>query len=90
VADFTDASRLFEQPAARQTGHVAPDGTLQNTRSDFRFDEPRARSRSVASTWATHASTRTSKPTDRWRFVVDDLATVDPWKPEWSSARRAR
>jgi pyridoxamine 5'-phosphate oxidase family protein len=88
VADFTDAQVTYLN--SQRLGRLAtrrPDGTLQNNPVGFRFDEPTGTFEIGGFNMGNSRKYKNVEANGQVAFVVDDLETVDPWKPRMVEVR---
>jgi pyridoxamine 5'-phosphate oxidase family protein len=88
MADFSDAQINYLR--SQRLGRLAtlrPDGTLQNNPVGFAFDEGNGTIEIGGSNMGGSQKYRNVVANGQAAFVVDDLASVDPWKPRMVEIR---
>ena len=88
MAEFTDAQVAYLN--SQRLGRLAtlrPDGTLQNNPVGFRFDEATGTFEIGGFNMGNSRKYKNVEANGQVAFVVDDLETVDPWKPRMVEVR---
>ena len=88
MADFSDAQVTYLK--SQRIGRLAtlrPDGTLQNNPVGFSFDEATGTFEIGGFNMGNSRKYKKVEANGQVAFVVDDLETVDPWKPRMVEVR---
>ncbi len=88
VPDFTDAQVTYLK--SQRLGRLAtlrPDGSLQNNPVGFRFDEATGTFEIGGLNMGNSRKYKNVESNGQVAFVVDDLETIDPWKPRMVEIR---
>jgi pyridoxamine 5'-phosphate oxidase family protein len=88
MATFTDAQiRYLKGQRLGRLATLRPDGTLQNNPVGFTFDEETGTFEIGGFNMGGSQKYRNVVANGRVAFVVDDLESVDPWKPRMVEVR---
>jgi pyridoxamine 5'-phosphate oxidase family protein len=88
VSDFTNAQVMYLK--SQRLGRLAtrrPDGTLQNNPVGYRFDEVTGTFEIGGINMGNSRKYKNVKANGQVAFVVDDLESIDPWKPRMIEVR---
>lgn len=88
MANFTSAQAKYLK--SQRLGRLAtlrPDGTLQNNPVGFSFDEATGTFEIGGMNFGGSQKYKNVVANGQVAFVVDDLATVDPWRPRMVEVR---
>jgi pyridoxamine 5'-phosphate oxidase family protein len=88
VPDFTDAQVTYlKSQRLGRLATVRPDGTLQNNPVGYRFDEATGTFEISGFNMGYSRKYKNVEANGQVAFVVDDLETIDPWKPRMIEIR---
>jgi pyridoxamine 5'-phosphate oxidase family protein len=88
VSDFTEAQVRYLK--SQRLGRLATrrsDGTLQNNPVGYRFDEATGTFEIGGINMGNSRKYKNVEANGQVAFVVDDLETIDPWKPRMVEVR---
>lgn len=88
MPDFTDAQiRYLKSQRLGRLATLRPDGSLQNNPVGFRFDQATGTFEIGGLNMGNSRKYKNVEANGQVAFVVDDLETIDPWKPRMVEIR---